>query len=122
MGLAICTVALSHFAILTGAALVVAGAGWMVSVTLFNIGIQLSIPRWVAGRALAGFQASVAGGIAVGSWFWGLAAATWGVDTALLLSGAALSLLPLLGLWLRMPEAETRADEALEEREEPEVN
>ena len=45
--------------------------GWS-AVTLFNIGVQLSAPRWVAGRSLAGFQASIAGGIAIGSWGWGV--------------------------------------------------
>ena len=122
MGLAICVIALSHSTILTGAALLVAGAAWMVAVTLFNIGIQLAIPRWVAGRALAGFQAAIAGGVALGSWLWGHVATGWGVDTALLASGIAMALLSLLGFWLRMPEAETSADEALEARAEPEVN
>jgi len=122
MGLAICVVAISHWAILTGAALLLAGAAWMISLTLFNIGIQLTIPRWVAGRALAGFQAAIAGGIALGSWIWGHIASGMSVDTALLMSGVTMASLPLLGLWLRMPEAETPADEALEARAEPEVN
>jgi hypothetical protein len=59
-------VALSRSSLLTGAALVFAGAGWTASVTLFNVGVQLAAPRWVAGRALAAYQASIAGGIAVG--------------------------------------------------------
>ena len=45
--------------VLTAAALVVAGAVWMLAVALFNIGVQLSAPRWVAGRSLAAFQASM---------------------------------------------------------------
>ena len=55
MGLAICVIGLSRSALLTGAALLAAGGGWMIAITTFNIGIQLAIPRWVAGRALAGF-------------------------------------------------------------------
>ena len=47
------------------AELVVAGAVWMLAVALFNIGVQLSAPRWVAGSSLAAFQASIAGGIAM---------------------------------------------------------
>ncbi|HBY26881.1 MAG TPA: hypothetical protein DEH75_10130, partial [Bradyrhizobium sp.] len=47
------------------------GAVWMLAIALFNIGVQLSAPRWVAGRSLAAFQASIAGGIAIGSWCWG---------------------------------------------------
>src|SRR6478735_7088837 len=56
---AIATVALSREPVLTAAALVVAGAVWMLAVALFNIGVQLSAPRWVAGRSLAAFQASM---------------------------------------------------------------
>ena len=41
--------------------LLFAGAGWTASVTLFNVGIQLAAPRWVAGRALAAYQAAIAG-------------------------------------------------------------
>ena len=59
---AIAAVALSTSAILTAIALVLAGAVWMLAVALFNIGVQLSAPRWVAGRSLAAFQASIAGG------------------------------------------------------------
>ncbi len=68
---AITAVALSRQPVLTAASLVVAGAVWMAAVALFNIGVQLSAPRWVAGRSLAAFQASIAGGIAMGSWGWG---------------------------------------------------
>src|SRR5246500_4328161 len=70
MGGAIAAVALSSEPVLTAAALVVAGAVWMLAIALFNIGVQLSAPRWVAGRSLAAFQASIAGGIAGGSWGW----------------------------------------------------
>ena len=52
MGCAIAAVALSREPVLTAAALVIAGAVWMLSVALFNIGVQLSAPRWVAGRSL----------------------------------------------------------------------
>jgi len=54
---AIAGVAFSTNAVLTAAALVLAGGVWMLAVALFNIGVQLSAPRWVAGRSLAAFQA-----------------------------------------------------------------
>ena len=85
---AIAAVALSRQPVLTAAALVVAGAVWMVAVALFNIGVQLSAPRWVAGRSLAAFQASIAGGVAIGSWGWGHLTDAAGVETALLVSAA----------------------------------
>src|SRR3546814_2443904 len=52
---------------LTGLALMAAGGAWMVSVTIFNIGVQTMSPRWVAGRVLAAFQTAVAGGLAIRS-------------------------------------------------------
>ena len=112
MGGAIAAIALSHEPVLTAAALVLAGAAWMLAVALFNIGVQLSAPRWVAGRSLAAFQASIAGGIAVGSWGWGRLTDAAGVETALLASAGLMMLSPLLGLWLHMPRIGARNEDA----------
>jgi predicted MFS family arabinose efflux permease len=117
---AIAAVALSKEPVLTAAALVVAGAVWMLAVALFNIGVQLSAPRWVAGRSLAAFQASIAGGIAMGSWGWGHLTDAAGVETALLVSAGLMFLSPLLGLWLRMPPIGAR-NEVAELLADPEV-
>ena len=103
MGFAIAVVAVSNSPVLTAAALVVAGSVWMLAIALFNIGVQLSAPRWVAGRSLAAFQAAIAGGIAIGSWGWGRLTDMVGVESALLVSGFCMLISPLLGLWLRMP-------------------
>jgi len=118
---AIAAVALSTNAILTAVALVLAGAVWMLAVALFNIGVQLSAPRWVAGRSLAAFQASIAGGIAVGSWGWGHLTDLAGVETALLVSAGLMLLSPLLGIWLRMPRVGARNEDATEFLADPEV-
>ncbi len=120
MGGAIAAIALSREPVLTAAALVIAGAVWMLAVALFNIGVQLSAPRWVAGRSLAAFQASIAGGIAIGSWGWGRLTDAAGVETALLVSGGLMFLSPLIGLWLRMPRIGARDGEA-EVLADPEV-
>ena len=112
MGGAIAAIALSREPVLTAAALVVAGAAWMLAVALFNIGVQLSAPRWVAGRSLAAFQASIAGGIAVGSWGWGRLTDAAGVESALLVSAGLMVLSPLLGLWLHMPRVGARNEDA----------
>jgi MFS family permease len=120
MGGAIAAVALSRQPVLTAAALVVAGAVWMLAVALFNIGVQLSAPRWVAGRSLAAFQASIAGGIAIGSWGWGHLTNIAGVETALLVSAGLMLVSPLLGLWLGMPRVGARNEDA-EVLEDPEV-
>jgi MFS family permease len=120
MGGAIAAVALSRQPVLTAAALVVAGAVWMLAVALFNIGVQLSAPRWVAGRSLAAFQASIAGGIAIGSWGWGHLTNIAGVETALLVSAGLMLASPLLGLWLGMPRVGARNEDA-EVLADPEV-
>ena len=117
---AIAAVALSREPVLTAAALVLAGGVWMAAVALFNIGVQLSAPRWVAGRSLAAFQASIAGGIAIGSWGWGRLTDAAGVETALLVSAALMCASPLLGLWLGMPRVGARNEDA-EVLADPEV-
>src|ERR1700741_2988110 len=120
MGGAIAAVALSHQPVLTAAALVVAGAVWMMAVALFNIGVQLSAPRWVAGRSLAAYQAAISGGIAIGSWCWGRLTDVAGVEAALLVSATLMLLSPLLGHWLRMPPVGARNEDA-EVLADPEV-
>jgi MFS family permease len=112
MGGAIAAVAMSHEPVLTAAALVVAGAAWMLAVALFNIGVQLSAPRWVAGRSLAAFQASISGGIAIGSWGWGRLTDAAGVETALLVSAGLMLISPVLGRWLQMPRVGARNEDA----------
>jgi len=120
MGFAIAGVALSREPVLTAAALVLAGAVWMLAVALFNIGVQLSAPRWVAGRSLAAFQAAIAGGIALGSWGWGRLTDVAGVEDALLVSAGLMLLSPLLGIWFAMPPVGGR-NEAAELLADPEV-
>jgi MFS family permease len=120
MGGAIAAVAWSREPVLTAAALVVAGAAWMLAVALFNIGVQLSAPRWVAGRSLAAFQAAISGGIALGSWGWGRLTDAAGVETALLVSAALMFVSPLVGLFLRMPRVGARNEDA-EVLADPEV-
>ncbi|NVN88364.1 MAG: MFS transporter [Rhodopseudomonas sp.] len=112
MGVAIAVIAISNSPVITAAALVLAGSVWMLAVALFNIGVQLSAPRWVAGRSLAAFQAAIAGGIAIGSWGWGHITDQVGVESALLISAAAMFASPLLGLWLKMPPVGSRTEDA----------
>lgn len=120
MGAAITAVALSRELLLTSAALVLTGAVWTIVWTLFSIGVQLSAPRWVAGRSLAAWQAAFSGGVAMGSWAWGRLTDAAGVQMTLLISAALMALSPLLGLWLRMPRISAGGDDA-EVLADPEV-
>jgi len=112
LGGAIVAVALSIEPALTATALVLAGAAWTMAITLFNIGVQLSAPRWVAGRSLAAYQAAFSGGLAIGGWGWGRLTDAAGVEIALLVSAALMLLSPLLGLWLRMPRISALGEDA----------
>ncbi|MBB3388543.1 MFS family permease [Rhizobium sp. BK275] len=95
--------ALSPSAVLTSAGLLVAGACWVSALSLFNIIVQLSTPRWVVGRALSLYQTVTFGGIAGGSWLWGIAADRYGLSNALLMSAAVLLFGVLIGLRFSMP-------------------
>ena len=97
-GLCVVAIGFSHVLLLTAAAMVIIGIVNMLTIALLNVGVQLSVPRWVAGRALAGFQASLTGGIAFGAWVWGTVATQHGLEFAFFASGVALLLTPLLGL------------------------
>jgi len=117
---AMAAAAMSHQPVLTAAALVLAGAVWTIVWTLFNIGVQLSAPRWVAGRSLAAWQAAFSGGMAIGSWGWGRLTDLAGVQITLLASAVLMLLLPLLGRWLQMPRI-TAGGEDAEVLADPEV-
>ncbi len=121
VGVCVAVVAISRWPALTGTALVFAGAALTASVTVFNVGVQLAAPRWVAGRALAAYQAAISGGIALGSWAWGSIANVVGVEGALLISGATLFASPVLGLWIRMPTVSGPNELSLDVLADPEV-
>lgn len=82
------------------ACLLLAGSAWVLCLSLFNVTVQLSSPRWVVGRALSIYQTAVFGGMAGGSWLWGVLAeahgprVAFGVSALFLVAGAA------AGRWL----------------------
>lgn len=90
-------VLLSHFALLP------AGACWVLALSLFNVSIQLSSPRWVVGRALSLYQTATFGGMAGGSWLWGVSADAFGPEWALFLAALVLIGCGLVGLRLALP-------------------
>jgi MFS family permease len=84
--------------------LLLAGASWVLALSLFNVSTQLATPRWVVGRALAIYQTATFGGMALGSWLWGQTSEWWGTEVALLLAAAVLLLGALMGRLWRMPD------------------
>lgn len=64
-------------------ALLIAGACWIAALTEYNANVQLLVPDWVKGRALALYQTSLYAGLAIGSFLWGHLAATMSVSGAI---------------------------------------
>jgi Arabinose efflux permease len=82
------------------------GASWLLTFSHCNVTIQMLTPRWVVARVLAAYQTGAFGGMAAGSWMWGVVAEEVGIVPSLLFSGLlalggfALGLIPPL----RMPD------------------
>jgi MFS family permease len=104
---------------LTSAALLVSGACWVLALSLFNVTVQLSTPRWVVGRALSLYQTTTFGGIAGGSWIWGQAAAEHGAEMALLVSSVVMLVGGAIGLRYALPEFKTLNLDPLNHFSEP---
>ncbi|MEZ5852427.1 MAG: MFS transporter [Hyphomicrobiaceae bacterium] len=121
MGLAVIAIAESRWPALTFPALVLFGAAWTACMMTFNVTVQMSAPRWVAARSLAAYQASVAAGVALGGWGWGVFANDWGVDRALLASAVMLLVTPVLGRWMRVPTAAEQRAVSGDELIDPDV-
>lgn len=86
-------------------AMAIGGACWVLALSLFNVTVQLSTPRWVVGRALSLYQTATFAGTALGSWLWGLGAEHYGVGASLAVSGVLLLAGAALGLRLPLPQA-----------------
>lgn len=95
--------AVSHLLPLTCAGLLLAGAGWVLALSTFNVSVQLSTPRWVVARALALYQVAAFGGMAIGSWLFGLISEIDGVSTGLMAAASAQLAGMALGFFLPLP-------------------
>ncbi len=88
---------------LTCLALLPAGASWVLALSLFNVTVQLSTPRWVVGRALSIYQTATFGGMAAGSGLWGVLAEAYDPTTALAAAAAFLAFGAIVGLRFAIP-------------------
>jgi MFS family permease len=106
MGFAVCAfvTAVSTSAWLTVGALAIGGACWVLALSLFNVTVQLSTPRWVVGRALSLYQTATFAGTALGSWLWGVGADHYSVSTALAASGVLMLAGGAIGFVLPLPQ------------------
>ena len=113
--------ATSDRAWLSGLLLLPAGACWVLALSLFNVTVQLSTPRWVVGRALSLYQTATFGGMAAGSWLWGEVAESYGTPEALTAAGAMLAATALVGLRYRLPEFSSLNLAPLDQFSEPQL-
>lgn len=99
------TIALSPHAIPSALALLLSGFCWVLCLSLFNVTVQLSTPRWVVGRVIALYQTSVFAGMAGGSWLWGAVSDNVGLTIALLAAAAVLILGLFVGFLAPLPDS-----------------
>ncbi|MDV3455543.1 MFS transporter [Sphingomonas sp. HF-S4] len=96
-------IAATSWLALTLVALALCGAGWVVALSTFNVSVQMASPRWVVARALSLYQMAAFGGLACGSWVFGMIAGARGVETALLAAGGIQLLSVAAGFVWRLP-------------------
>ncbi|WP_062733569.1 MFS transporter [Sphingobium abikonense] len=81
-----------------------AGAGWVLALSTFNVSVQMSAPRWVVARAVALYQMVAFGGMAGGAWLFGWIAEHQGVVISLYVAAGVQFLAAILGLWRPLPQ------------------
>lgn len=113
--------AVSPFTALTLGALALAGAGWVLGLSTFNVAVQMASPRWVVARTLSIYQMAVFGGMAAGSALFGWLTDVHGVAVALLLAAGAQLAAAALGYVLSLPDTETLDLDPLDRFREPET-
>ncbi|EXL09527.1 MFS transporter [Aquamicrobium defluvii] len=121
LGFSICslTAALSSYAWLTATGLLIGGACWVLALSHFNVTVQMSTPRWVVGRALSIYQTATFGGIALGSWVWGVVAETHGVEAALITAAISMLAGGAIGFAVPLPQLTTMNLDPLNRWTEP---
>ena len=83
--------------------------------------MQLATPRWVVARALALFQMAAYGGMALGSWLFGIAAQDHGPAIALMLAGGVLIVSALSGRLYPLSDTDDVSLDPLDDWKEPDT-
>src|SRR5579862_6280466 len=96
-----------HAMVALAATMLVAGAAWIVFISLISALVQSLAPDWVRARVLAIFMLVFQGGLAAGSALSGVVAARAGIQQTLLWAGLGIVATTALGLVARLPDATT---------------
>jgi MFS family permease len=87
------------------ASMLVAGAAWIVFISLFNVIVLNLAPDWVRARVLAVSMLVFQGAMAGGSAAWGALAGRTGIHVALMWAGAGTIASTVLGLFFKLPDS-----------------
>ncbi len=115
-------IALSHSLWVVCAMLLISGACHILTIAMLNVGVQLSVPRWVTARALSLYTSALTGGIAIGAWVWGSVTENWGLPVALIASGIAVAATILVGFISPLASGDVEGQDAIELANDPEVS
>jgi MFS family permease len=96
-----------HAMVALAATMLVAGAAWIVFISVMSALVQSLAPDWVRARVLSIFMLVFQGGLAAGSALSGALAARAGIQHALLWAGLGIVATTALGLVARLPDATT---------------
>jgi hypothetical protein len=107
LGLMTATAGFLHSIVTLAATLLVAGAAWIVFISVMSALVQSLAPDWVRARVLSVFMLVFQGGLAAGSALSGVVAARAGIQPALLWAGLGIVVTTALGLVARLPDATT---------------
>jgi MFS family permease len=80
----------THAIVVANILMAIGGAAWVCAFSVLNVAAQLSVPRWVQGRALGVYQIAIQGGLAGASALWGVIGVRYGLQIALWCGAASL--------------------------------
>jgi len=107
LGLMTAAVGFLHAMVAVAATMLVAGAAWIVFISVMSALVQSLAPDWVRARVLSIFMLVFQGGLAAGSALSGTVAARAGIQHALLWAGLGIVATTTLRLVARLPDATT---------------
>ncbi len=98
--LAVASISASPVAVMT--AMLVIGLSWMWVLTTLNSTAQMRLTNSVRARGMACYLSVMAGGMATGSWTWGLIAEEYSHRIALLAAAAVMPIAAVLGTMMKL--------------------
>lgn len=105
LGLMTVATAFLHAMAALALAMLIAGAAWIVFISLVSALMQALAPDWVRARVLAVFMLVFQGGLAAGSALWGVVAARAGIQNTLLWAGVGIMAAVALKYVARLPDS-----------------